>query len=225
MTTARDGTPAEAANALETLCRGYWPAIYAYVRREGHGIEEARDLTQAFFVDFIKREHLSRLVHTRGRFRSFLLTFLKHFLSDERDKARAQKRGGDLHFLSVDEFTEEERHAFEPSERATPESVFERRWAEALLKRALDRLRGEYAREGRSTLFEALKDLQPGKHGEQSYATLGPQLGLSENGLKTAVHRMRQRHRQILREEIAHTVSRPEEIDEEIRHLLAVLAG
>ena len=225
VTTARDGAPTQAASALETLCRAYWPAIYAYVRREGYGIEEARDLTQAFFADFIEHEHLSRLVHTQGKFRSFLLTFLKHFLSDERDKACAQKRGGGIQFLSADEFSEEERHAVELADRATPDSVFEQRWAQALLHRAVERLKGEYVKAGRGELYEALKDLQPGKHAEQGYKALGASLGLSEGGLKTVVHRMRQRHRQILREEIAHTVNRPEEIEEEIRHLLSVLAG
>ena len=214
---------AKAAAALETLCRTYWPPLYAYIRRDGHSAEDAQDLTQEFFARLLEKDYLRHLRHQHGKFRSFLLTFLKHFLADERDKAAAQKRGGGRTFVSLDETSAEERHLLDAVDQLNPDQLFERRWAETVLQQALQRLRGEYEAGGKAALFERLKDMQPGEHGALSYAAVGGQLGMTEAAIKSAVHRLRQRHRELLREEIARTVTRPEEIDEEIRYLLRVL--
>jgi RNA polymerase sigma-70 factor (ECF subfamily) len=218
-----DGLLADAA--LEKLCRAYWQPLYAYIRREGYDTHDAQDLTQEFLTRFIQKEWLSHLQDQRGKFRSFLLAFLKHFLSDERDKAGAQKRGGGKTLVSLDDTSAEERYLGETANGLSPDQIFDRRWAEIIIDRTLTRLREEYVASGKSALFEQLKDIQPGEHGESSYAEIGARLGLAEGTIKSAVHRLRRRHREILREEIAQTVARPKEIDEEIRNLLAVLRG
>ena len=217
-----DGLLADAA--LEKLCRIYWPPLYAYIRREGYGAQDAQDLTQEFLSRFIQREWLGHLRDQRGKFRSFLLTFLKHFLSDERDKAGAQKRGGGKTLVSLNDTLAEERYLDEPANGLTPDQIFDRRWAQTVMERALGRLREEYEARGKAALFEQLKDIQPGEHGESSYAEIGARLGLAEGTIASALHRLRQRHREILREEIGQTVAGPEEIDEEIRNLLAILS-
>ena len=216
---ARDGDPAAAAEALEKLCRAYWPPIFAFLRREGYGRADAEDLTQAFFAHLQEREFLTRLRHQRGRFRSFLLTFLKNFLADERDRAGALKRGGDRRFVALDALDADARQALEPVEHLTPDQMFEQQWARTVLQRAAHRLGEEYAAAGKAEVFAQLKDLQPGAHGAVSYAQLGARLGLSEGGVKSAVHRLRRRHAEMLRDEIAQTVTRPEELAEEVRHL------
>ena len=221
--TARDGDTSKALAAMERLCHSYWRPVYAYIRRDGRQPADAQDLTQEFFHRFIEKEWIDHLQHRRGKFRSFLLTFLKHFLSDERDRAGAQKRGGGQTIISLDELQAEESHGFEPSEGLTPDQVFERRWAQTMMERAVARLRQEYAEEGKAELFEQLKDLQPGERGERSYAEVGAAFGLSEGAVKSAVHRLRLRHRDILRHEIARTTGSAEEVDEEIRHLIQVL--
>jgi RNA polymerase sigma-70 factor (ECF subfamily) len=222
---AREAHSSQAATALETLCRTYWPPLYAFIRREGHGVEDAQDLTQEFFARLVEKDWLNHLHHQRGKFRSFLLTFLKHFLSDERDRARAQKRGGGQPMISLDQFEGEERDGLGPVDTLTADQVFERRWAHAVLHQAVERLRDEYVRAGQSVLFDHLKDLEPGERGARSHAELGAQWGMTEAAVKSAVHRMRRRHQELLREDIAHTVGDPAEIQEEIRHLLDVLAG
>lgn len=211
--------------ALETLCRSYWPAIYRFIRREGYLVAEAQDLTQEFFARLLARDFLQHLRHREGRFRSFLLAFLEHFLSDERDRVRALKRGGGRPVISLDEFTEEERRRIEPVDAGTPERQFECRWVLALLERAIQRLRDEYVAKGQGALFEAVKDLRPGERGSMGYAELARLLGGTEASIKTAVHRLRRRHHEILREEVARTVGHPSEVDAEIRHLLRVLDG
>jgi len=218
----QEGPIAEAA--LERLCRVYWPPLYGYIRRQGYGAAAAQDLTQEFLSRLIHREWLNHLQDQRGKFRSFLLAFLRHFLSDQRDLARAQKRGGGKELISLDQMADEEKSWAEPVDRLTPEQVFERRWAQALMERAVDRLRGEYADRGKMALYEVLKDVQPGEHGAQTYEDIGGRFGMSEQAVKNAVHRLRRRHREILREEIAQTVTQPSEIEEEIQHLMAVLA-
>lgn len=209
---------------MEKLCRAYWPPLYAFIRREGYAVAEAQDLTQDFFSRLLSKDYLQHLRHREGKFRSFLLTLLKHFLSDERDRAGAQKRGGDRPFLSLDEMTAEERHLVEPRNELSPDQIFERRWAQTVFVRGLHRLREEYAADGRADLFHELKDLQPGQHGERSYAEIAAKLGLAEGTIKSAIHRLRKRHREILREEIAQTVAAPEEVDGEIRNLLVILS-
>ena len=221
---AKQGRPTEALAALEKLCRAYWPPLYAYIRREGHDATEAQDLTQDFFARLLEKDYLRQVHHQKVKFRSFLLTFLKHFLSEQRRKSGAQKRGGGQVLVSLDATAEEDGYLFEPVDELTPDQVFERRWAQAVLQAALDCLRGEYSARGQATLFERLQDYQPREPGGQSYAQLGDELGMSEAGVKSAVQRMRQRHRELLREEIAHTLTRPEEREEELRYFRVVLA-
>lgn len=221
---AKEGDSREAHEALGRLCQTYWSPIYAYLRRERHSPADAEDLTQSFFAHLLEKEFLDHLHHRQGKFRSFLLTFLKHFLADQRDKVRAQKRGGGQRPISLDALDTVARDACEPADQSTPEQAFERQWARTVLQRAVARLREEYAANGRLELFEQLKDIQPGTHGAVSYAEIGQRLNLAEGSVKSAVHRLRQRHRELLREEIAQTVIRPDEIPEEVRHLMAVVS-
>lgn len=221
---AREGQEDEALAALERLCRIYWPPLYAFVRRQGYPSAEAQDLTQEFFARLIERNYLAHLRHQEGRFRSFLLTFLKHFLMEQQGRARAQKRGGGREIVSIHQMVEEDHHQLEAPGQLTPEELYERRWAEALLQRALDRLHAGYEEAGQGALFAALKDFQPREPGGRSYAEIGAELGLSEAAVKSAAQRLRQRHREIVRDEIAQTVTRPEEIEGEMRHLREVLS-
>jgi RNA polymerase sigma factor (sigma-70 family) len=223
---AKRNDSAEGSKALERLCRTYWPPLYGYIRRDGHSPEDAQDLTQEFFARLVEKDYLGYLEDQRGKFRSFLLTLLKHFLSDQRAKAGAQKRGGGKAFVSLDDTSAVEAdYQIEATHDGNPEHLYERQWAKRVLEQALGRLRQEYVSEGKAVLFEQLKDLQPGEHGATSYVQIGTQLGMSEAAIKSAVHRMRRRHGELLREEIAQTVSRPEEVNEEIRYLLRVLGG
>jgi RNA polymerase sigma-70 factor (ECF subfamily) len=221
---ARDGGSSEAFTALEGLCRSYWRPVYAYIRRDGFGREDAQDLTQEFFRRFIEKEWIDRLEHRRGKFRSFLLTFLKHFLSDERDRVGAKKRGGGQSFISLDELKAGESDAFEPRETLTADQVFEQRWAQTLMERAVARLRQEYVEAGQAGLFNQLKELHPGERGEPRYAEIGARFGMTESAIKSAMHRLRLRHRDLLRDEIGRTVSTREEVDAEIRHLIQALS-
>lgn len=222
---AKNGQSPQAGEALEKLCRTYWPPLYAFLRREGHGEAEAKDLTQEFFLRMIERDFLQHLRHQRGKFRSFILTFLKNFLLEQRGKASAQKRGGGKAILSLEQITEEGSFLKEPVDHLSPDQVFERRWAQTVFQAALNRLRDEYVETGRGTFFDLLKDFQPRQPGSPSYAEIGERFGMTEAAVKSAMQRMRQRHREILREEIAHTVTSPAEIDEEIQHLREALAA
>src|SRR5215475_3797716 len=178
---AKRSDSAEASKALEKLCRTYWPPLYTYIRRDGHSPEDAQDLTQEFFARLVEKEYLSHLQDQRGKFRSFLLTLLKHFLSDERAKAGAQKRGGGRAFVSLNDTSAVEAdYQIEATHDGNPEELYERQWAKRVLEQALERLRQEYASDGKAALFEQLKDLQPGEHGANSYAEMGAQLGTSE---------------------------------------------
>jgi RNA polymerase sigma-70 factor (ECF subfamily) len=215
----------KATDALEKLCHAYWPPLYAYIRREGHDATEAQDLTQEFFARFLARDYLEKVQREKGRFRSFLLAYLKNFLFEQRRKAGAQKRGGGQVFIALDASAGEAGYLLEPVDDLTPDQVFERRWAQSVLQAALNRLRDEFAARGQTALFERLEDYQPHEPGGRSYAQLGQDLGMTEAAVKSAVQRMRQRHRELLREEIAHTVTRPEEIEEELRHFRALLGG
>jgi RNA polymerase sigma-70 factor (ECF subfamily) len=211
---------------LETLCRNYWYPLYAFVRRQGSNAEDAQDSTQSFFAWLFERKQLRVADAARGKFRSFLLNRLKSFLADDRKKARAQKRGGGHAFFSLDADSAEERYFLEPATDLTPEKIFERRWALTLMEQTVARLRAEYADAGRLGLFERLKSFHSGEgQGDQSYADIAQQLGLTLSAVKSAVYRLRQRHRVLLREEVFRTVSTPAEVDEEIRHLIAVMGG
>jgi len=219
----RDDGP-ESREALEKLCESYWIPLYSYVRRCGHGQDDAQDLTQEFFARIIANNRIARADQQKGRFRSFLLTALKNFLSDEWDKTKALKRGGGIQFVPMQFDTGEAVYVQEPVDSTTPEQIFERRWALTLLDRVLARLSSEYASTGKTELFAALSPCLVGERTSQPYAELAFKLGTTENTIKSAVHRLRNRYRLILREEIGNTVSSEQDIDDELRYLFTVLA-
>ncbi len=212
----------QAAEALENLCRTYWYPLYAYIRREGHGAADAQDLTQEFFSRLLARGSLAQVSPEKGKFRSFLLACLRHFLADQRDHARAIKRGGKVELLSLDAQEAENRYRLEPVDRLDAEKIYERRWAMTLLKQALDRLRAESVAAGKAEWFERLRSFLWGDSPSSS-AEAAADLGLTDSAFRGAVYRLRQRYRGLVREEIAHTVSDPSEIEEEIRYLIAVI--
>ena len=212
----------EASEALATLCESYWFPLYAFVRRAGHSAEDARDLTQEFFVRLLEKRYLAAADREKGRFRTFLLTAVKRFLANEYDRARALKRGGGQRILSLEGPEPEARYRREPTDTLTPERVFERQWALTLLAQVLARLEAETTAEGKAALFDALKAHLTGD-GATGYATTAARLGTTEGAVKTAAHRLRQRYRELLREEIAQTVAGLDEIEEEIRYLFACL--
>jgi RNA polymerase sigma factor (sigma-70 family) len=217
-----DSTRAQAA--LASLCRTYWYPLYAYVRRRGYGAHDAQDLTQEFFARLLAQGWLGQADRERGRFRTFLLSAMSHFLANEWDKARAQKRGGAVLLVPLQLDEAETRYGHEPADPFTPEQAYERRWALALLDEVLNRLQQECAADGKAQLFERLKPCLVGERENQPYQALAAQLGLSEGAVKVAVLRLRRRYRQLLRDEIANTVATKGEIEEEMHHLFAVLA-
>ena len=218
-----DTTRARAA--LEKLCQTYWFPLYAYVRRRGHSPEDAQDLTQEFFARLLERGSLAKADSSLGRFRSFILTAMNHFLTDEWKKARAEKRGGGRGTVSLDLAAAEKRFDLEPADHSTPERIFEKQWALTLLAEVLNRLEGEYESEGKTDLFAALKQTLMGKRESQPYAELATRLDMNENAVKVAVHRLRKRYRALVRDEIAETLGLQEDVEEEMRHLFSVLAG
>jgi RNA polymerase sigma-70 factor (ECF subfamily) len=219
---AGKSSSAESEQALSQLCRTYWYPLYAFVRRQGHSPQDAEDLTQEFFARLLDKNYLKNITVEGGKFRSYLLTLLKHFLANEWNRERAQKRGGGRTILSIDDKDAETRYACEPADHSTPEALYERRWATTLLDQAMERLRADYAASGKSTLFAALQGHLSGAERLVPYAKLGASLGMSEGAVKAAVHRLRKRYGELLRAEIADTVSGPEEVEEEIRNLIAV---
>jgi len=224
LTAGRSDTT-RARAALEQLCHNYWQPLYAYVRRTGHSREEAEDLTQEFFARLLADNSVARADPARGRFRSFLLGSLKHFLAHEWEKASAQKRGGWVQHIPLAFDTAETRCAQPVAPGDTPDRAFDRQWALALLDLVLGRLRREYRDAGREDLFLGLKDTLSGGRAEIPYRELGSRLGLSEGAIKVAAHRLRQRYRELLREEVANTVTGPGEAEQELRQLFAALAG
>jgi len=222
---AGHGDSSQSREALAYLCARYWYPLFAYVRRRGVSPEDAKDLTQAFFERLLERGWVGDADPGRGRFRTFLLTAMSRFLSDEWDKARAQKRGGGVIHVPLQLDTAETRYGCEPADCSTPEQCYERRWALTLLESALEQLRGEYDREGKAALFAALHPCLVGGSDAQPYARLAAQMGMSEGAVKVAVHRLRKRYRRWLREEIEQTLGSGEDADEELRHIFAVLAG
>ena len=215
----------EAAQALETLCRTYWYPLYAYVRRRGSGHEDAQDLTQDFFAHLLAKGFPRGAAPERGKFRSFLLTSLRHFLVDQHRHADAAKRGGGQRTISLDESRAEERFRLEPQHELTPERLYEREWALTLLARAQLRLCEEYVVAGNAELHARLKGFPLAEKSERSFQQGATELGLTESALKSAVHRMRARHRQLVRAEVANTVADPAEVNDEARHLIAVISG
>ena len=223
---AAAGAPdlAQRTEALERLCRAYWYPLYAFVRRRGYGPEDAQDLTQEFFGRLLKRNYPAQADRAKGKFRSFLLLTLSHFLADEYDRATAHKRGGGQVFISLDQEAAEGRYRRELAAELSPEKLFERRWAQSILDQALKRLRAEYGSES-SEAYAVLKMFEPGEQTALSYAEAAARLGISESAIKSKIHRLRQRHRELVREEVAQTVFNPKEVDEELRHLIAVLSA
>jgi RNA polymerase sigma factor (sigma-70 family) len=215
---------ARAEDALAKLCQTYWPSLYAYVRRRGHSPADAQDLTQGFFAHFLERNSVAAASPEKGRFRSFLLASLNHFLSDAWDKARAQKRGAGK-VISLDTGTAETWLRQQPSVNLTPEKAFEQRWAISLLEEVYRRLETEHRQQGKARFFEVLRTTLAGASASAPYADLGRQLEMTEGAVKVAVHRLRQRYRELLRETIAETVSGPDEVDDELRYLFRTLAG
>ncbi len=224
MLAAGHGDTAGAQEALSRLCETYWYPLYAYVRRRGHSPEDAQDLTQEFFAQLLAHNWVARADRQKGRFRSFLLMAMSRFLANEWDKARTQKRGGRVRSVPLCLDSAETRYCQEPADTATPEQAFEKRWALILLAEVLERLRAEYAEEGKTAVFEALKACLIGSREGQPLAELGAKLGLSEGAVRVAVCRMRERYRERLKEEIAHTVASADEVEAEVRHLFRVLA-
>lgn len=211
--------------ALAELCRTYWYPLYAYVRRVGHSPEDAQDLTQEFFARLLEKNYLAKVARDKGRFRSFLLASLKHFLANEWDKARAQKRGGGQSFIRLDDKAAESRYKLEPRDDASADRLYERRWALTLLDRVLARLRQEHTAAAKLKQFDALKAFLGGERGSEGYAAVGAALGMNEANVKVTVHRLRKRYRDLLRDEIAQTVANEAEIEDEIRHLFAALSA
>ena len=220
---AKDAESPDSRRALSQLCEAYWYPLYAFVRREGYQLAEAQDLTQGFFADLLERNFLEEVHQDRGRFRSFLLAALKHFLSKQREQQQAQKRGGDRRQLSIDFHEAEDRYRNEPYHEVTAEQLFEKRWILTILDRVVATLRSEYARTGRLELFDCLKACLTGEEPAQSYREIAQELGLTESTVGVTVHRLRQRYRDLLRAEIAQTVAEPESIDDEIRTLFSTV--
>ena len=216
---AGDSHSPEADSAMERLCRTYWYPLYVFVRRKGNGHEDACDLTQAFFERFLEKRFLRTVEARLGRFRTFLLTSMTHFLANEWDKTQAQRRGGGARIHSLDDPTADERYHLEPVEHTTPETLFERRWAHTVLGVVLDRL----AMESEEKRFEVLKGFLLEEKGAVSYDEAAVRLGVSVAAITSAIHRMRARFRALMFEEIANTVETPEEVEAELRHLLASL--
>ena len=221
--TAVSEPTAEARQALATLCQTYWSPVYAFVRRNGHDPDKAQDLTQEFFYVLIEKNYLEHADRRRGRFRSFLLTSVKHFLSNEWDKSRAVKRGGGQVPVSIDATDAEGWYLPAVAHEITPEALFQRRWALSLLERVLARLRAEYATSGREELFDSLAGFL-NYESEERYDELAARLNISVGALRMAILRVRKKYRALLRAEIAETVASPEEIDQEIAFLLSVLS-
>jgi RNA polymerase sigma factor (sigma-70 family) len=219
----------KAREALTELCRTYWRPVFLFVDRRGYTTEEAQDLTQDFFVMILESDWLKHVDQHRGRFRSFLLKSLQNFLSHARERSHAIKRGGKVEFVSWDDWMAEAPSQLsvpaETLESVRPERLFDMRWAATVVEHALQRLREECEGKGRLRLFEALSGHLASERGDVSYANLASSLGIAEAMVKKQLHNLRQRYRWLLRDEVAHTVDNPADIDDEIRHLCAVLAA
>ena len=219
---AQGESPA-AQEALEKLCRIYWRPIFAFLRRQGIGPTEAEDLTQGFFAQLLERKSFDAVRKEKGRLRSYLLGALKYFVADEQRRAMAIKRGKGQRLISLEELRAEEQIGMEPTDPVTAEMIYERRWALTVLERVLSRLKDEYRAAGNAALFDSLKQLLPDEPGAPSQAEIAGKLGMNDNAIRQAFYRFRQRYQSLLREEIAHTVATPGDIEDELRHLIAVI--
>ena len=221
---AQDETPA-AQKALEILCRTYWRPLYAFARREGLARAEAQDLVQEFFARLLEHRNLNSVRREKGRLRSYLLVSLKRFLAAERHRASGVKRYESGPHIPLDELLESQIDDSELAETWSADRLYERHWALAVLEQVLGRLESEYQAAGKAALFDQLKEFLVGERGRPTQAEIAAQLGMTENAVKQAFHRLRQRYRVLLREEIAHTVAQPGDIEDELRHLVSVLRG
>ena len=222
---AGDADTPQSSAALEKLCRTYWYPLYAHIRRRGYSEEEAKDLTQELFQRLLERQFLCGLLREGGRFRSFLLTALDRFLVEHWQRSRAQKRGGGQPIVSIDAQTAEERYRLEPRDERTPETIYEYRWAMTLLDQVLGRLQQEFSEAGKDELFNMLRNYMVEGATEMSYADGARRLGMSEAALRKAVERLRLRYQELFRQEIAHTVTSPAEVEDELRYLQTVMRG
>src|SRR5438034_4190675 len=220
---AAQGSTPTAQAALEKLCRTYWRPIYGFLRRQGIAPEEAEDITQGFFALLLERRDLSAVRKEKGRLRSYLLASVKNFVADERRRAMAIKRGKGERLIPLEELSGDERTEMEPADPVTAEVIYERRWASTVLAHALNRLQDDYAGTRNAALFDSLTQLLPDEPGAPSRADIAAKFGMTENAVTQAFHRFRKRYQSLLREEIAHTVATPGDIEDELRHLIAVV--
>ena len=220
--TAQGRSPA-ADEALEKLCRTYWWPLYGFVRRSGYSPEEAQDLTQSFFALLLERRDLDVVRREKGRLRSYLLVSLKNFLAKAKRRGLTLKRGQGRALVPLDELVARERADLEPADNLTADKIYERRWALTLLEQVLTRLDGEYRSAGNERLFDCLQEFLSDEPERRSQAEVAAELGMTENALKQAFHRLRQRYRQLLRDEIAQTVAVPGDVEDELRHFISVL--
>ena len=219
---AQGESPA-AQDALEKLCRTYWRPVYSFIRRQGVGIEEAEDFTQGFFALLLERRDLDAVRKEKGRLRSYLLTSVKHFLASEQRRAMAVKRGKGQRVVALEGLSAAERTQIEPADSLSADRLYERRWAWTLMEQVLLRLKDEYHTAGNAVLFDWLKQLLPDEPGAPSRAEIAANLGMTENAVRQALYRFRHRYQVLLREEISHTVAIASDIEDELRHLIAVL--
>ena len=218
------GTDGSVAHrAIAELCERYWEPLYAFARRTGQMPEDAEDAVQGFFADLLERSAFQRVDRAKGKFRSFLLASFKNFLSHERERQRAEKRGGGTALVHLDAHDAEERYALERSDNLSPDKLYDRRWARVLLDRAQARLSEQYASSGQSKLFDRLRPVLGASRAQVDYATMTAELGMTEGALKVAAHRLRERYRDALRNEVAATVASASDIDTELRHLIEAL--
>jgi DNA-directed RNA polymerase specialized sigma24 family protein len=222
---AREQDDSSAQAAMAKLCSAYWYPLYAFVRRQGLGPHDAEDLTQEFFCRVLEKNSLRNVQPAGGRFRSFLLVCLKHFLANERERAQAQRRGGGQSLIPLDGGEAETRYSLEPADKVTPEVLFEKHWAFAVLDHAMQALEQEFASKEKSGAFEELKGFLPGGQAGPSRAELAAKRGISASAVDVAIHRLRQRFGALLREQVAQTVASPDEVEEEIRYLISVLGS
>lgn len=220
---AATGDSPESAAALEQLCRAYWYPLYNYIRRCGHSPHDAQDLTQAFFAELLRKEYFRAADRQRGRFRSFLLTALRHFMAHEWEKARAAKRGGGVAPLCFDERMAEQWYQAEPAINNTPERAYDRAWALRIFEESLIRLRKEHTRMGKASQFEHLKQYLTQDPAAGEYAAKAEKLSISPNALAVAVHRLRQSYAALVREVVAETVAQPEQVEEELHYLISLV--
>jgi RNA polymerase sigma-70 factor (ECF subfamily) len=215
----------QSSDALEKLCRAYWQPLYFFIRRQGHSPEDAQDLTQQFFARLLERNDFLTVDPRKGKFRTFLLTSLCHFLSNERDRSQAAKRGGGRKLISLDELASGESYQPEPASLLSPDKLFDQRWATVVLEQALQRLRAEMAQDGKSNQFDLLKAYLTDEPGPGDYAGVAQRLGATNQAVAVAVHRLRHRYRELVRAEVAQTVTSPQQLEEELRHLAEALNG